>query len=120
MTLNAAIAMRGPDDFVAADSLEAEAARRLAAATPLMNAASPGARSFFDAFYRGASPEDVARYAPEDLATLAGLVYSHATERKAGETLVTLFEFRADAKTHARNETVLLAVNDDMPFLLDW
>ncbi len=107
------------DAAIAAGALGAEAAKRIAAATALMGSASPAAQNFLSAFYQGASPEDVARYAPEDLATLAGLVYSHATERKPGETLVTLFEFHAGTTTHARNETVLLAVNDDMPFLLD-
>jgi glutamate dehydrogenase len=107
------------DSADAAGRLDTEAAERLAAAAAMMTAASPGARTFFAAFYNGASPEDIARYAPEDLATLAGLVYSHAAKREPGETLVNLFEFHAEAKTHARNETVLLAVNDDMPFLLD-
>jgi glutamate dehydrogenase len=98
---------------------DAAGAERIAAATNLIKAAEPGLRAFFDSLYRGASPEDVARYAPESLAALASLVFTQTAQRKAGESLVAVFDFRAQGTASAHNETVLVAVNDDMPFLFD-
>jgi glutamate dehydrogenase len=98
---------------------DAIGAERIATAASLFNTAEPGMKAFFDAFYRGAPPEDVLRYAPESLAALASLVYTHTALRKSGETLVTMFDFHAQGRTSSHNETVLVAVNDDMPFLFD-
>jgi glutamate dehydrogenase len=98
---------------------DAAGAENIAAAASLIKAAEPGLKTFFDSFYRGASPEDVSRYAPESLAALASLVYSHTAQRKSGETIVALFDFHAQGRASAHNETVFVAVNDDMPFLFD-
>ncbi len=96
-----------------------DAAERLDAAAKLLKAAEPGVAEFFATLYRGAPPDDVNRYAPESLAALARLVFEHTATRKQGKTDVTLSEFRAQADDHVRNELVLIAINDDMPFLFD-
>ncbi len=98
---------------------DAAGAECIAAAAGLIKAAEPGLKAFFESFYRGASPEDVSRYAPESLAALASLVYAHTAQRKSGETVVAMFDFHAQGRASAHNETVLVAVNDDMPFLFD-
>ena len=96
-----------------------EAAERLDAAGKLLKAAEPGVAEFFATLYRGAPPDDVNRYAPESLAALGRLVFEKTATRKPGETAVTISEFRAQADDHVRNELVLIAINDDMPFLFD-
>ncbi|HEY5046832.1 MAG TPA: NAD-glutamate dehydrogenase [Rhizomicrobium sp.] len=103
----------------ASHSDDVVAAERIAAAASLMGAAEPELQTFFDSFFNGASPEDVTRYAPESLAALVSLVYAHTASRKAGESVVALFNFRAQGPISAHNETVLFAINDDMPFLFD-
>jgi glutamate dehydrogenase len=94
-------------------------AARIAAAANLLSAAETGLRLFFDSLFRGASPEDVMRYAPESLAALASLLYAHTASRTPGGTLVTLFDFHAQSAVSATNETIFVAANDDMPFLFD-
>jgi glutamate dehydrogenase len=91
----------------------------LAEAANLLRAGDPGLKAFFEGFYRSAAPEDLRRYAPESLAALASLVFTHTALRKPGETFVTAFDFHARGPASSRNETALLAVNDDMPFLFD-
>jgi hypothetical protein len=54
-----------------------------------------------------------------ELATLARLVFARVAERRAAESLVTLFNPREETKDYPKNETVLIAANDDMPFLFD-
>ena len=70
----------------------------------------------FDAIFRGAPPEDVTRYDAASLAALASLVFEATSSRAAGQTLVRLIPFVANG---SRSETILVAVNDDMPFLFD-
>ena len=119
MTSNLARAANPADAATVAEEDEAVATKHLAEATKLMKAADPVQKNFFDALYWGAPPEDVNRYTPESLAALASDVFTHSATRKPGDTLVDIFEFRAQGKSGARNETVLIAVNDDMPFLFD-
>ena len=102
-----------------ADGEEQGAASRIDAACALLNSDSPDLVAFCRSLYTGASPEDVARYAPESLSALARLVFDRCRVRKAGEMLVELFDLRVSENDHTLNETVLLAVNDDMPFLFD-
>ncbi|HEY1613646.1 MAG TPA: NAD-glutamate dehydrogenase [Rhizomicrobium sp.] len=104
------------DRIAATSDDEGLASARLAAARSLL--ADSDQLAFFDAFYRTAPPEDVARYTPETLAELARLIFEHSARRKAGETHVELFELPT-AGQKAPRETILLAVNDDMPFLFD-
>ncbi|HTW34137.1 MAG TPA: NAD-glutamate dehydrogenase [Rhizomicrobium sp.] len=98
-----------------ADPFDTEAAERIAAATALLKQAPQGLKQFFSAFFQGASPEDVCHFAPEALVALAEWIYAQTATRKTGEPLVILTE----SPVEPRNESVLLAVNDDMPFLLD-
>jgi glutamate dehydrogenase len=81
--------------------------------------ADPALLAFFEALYRNAAPEDVTRYAPQELAALVRLVFACATQHQPGTTLVRLFDPAAETKAYTRNETVLVAVNDDSPFLFD-
>ncbi len=121
MSPQAARAIRtdSADASNAASNVDAPTAAALAAASALLDSAEAGLAPFFAAFYRGAPPDDVLRYAPDSLAALASLVYSHSAQRKSGETLVQLFDFQAQTGGQPRNETVFVAVNDDMPFLFD-
>jgi glutamate dehydrogenase len=94
---------------------ENEAAERLA-----KGAKSAGADpSFYDTLYRNAAPEDINRYTPEALAALAGLIDKRLAARKPGNSLVDLFNPSAESKAYPENECVLVAINDDMPFLFD-
>jgi glutamate dehydrogenase len=97
----------------------ANAASRLEAAGKMLKAAEPGVMEFFQSLYRGAPPDDLNRYAPESLAALARVVFEATAIRKPGETHVSLAEFRAQADDYVRNELILIAINDDMPFLFD-
>ncbi|HUJ02901.1 MAG TPA: NAD-glutamate dehydrogenase [Rhizomicrobium sp.] len=101
-----------PDD-------DARAAARLDAALKLLKASEPGVTDFFQSLYRGAPPDDVNRLAPASLAALARLVFDETRRRKQGETLVAIREFRAETGEETRGELILIAVNDDMPFLFD-
>ena len=91
----------------------------IVAGRKLLKSGDPALTSFYDSLFAGAPPEDVARYAPESLAALAALVFEHSATRKTGETLVDIFSFNAQSESGARSESVLVAVNDDMPFLFD-
>jgi glutamate dehydrogenase len=105
-----------PEPPLSEDDLAME---RIEAAGALLRTGDPGPSAFFAALYRSAPPEDITRYAPESLAELAGLVFAHTARRKPGETLVELIPFRAQGRDSVHNETILVAVNDDMPFLFD-
>ncbi|HJW41553.1 MAG TPA: NAD-glutamate dehydrogenase [Rhizomicrobium sp.] len=96
---------------------EREAAERLAAGAKLPN--EPAARAFYDAIFGQASPDDLNRYAPEELAALAGLVQARALLHKPGASEVYLFSPRDEDKAYRENDTLLVAVNDDKPFLFD-
>jgi glutamate dehydrogenase len=98
-----------------ADPFDTEAAQRIAAATVLLKQQPAGLKQFFSAFFQGASPEDVCHFAPEALVGLAEWIYAQTATRKPGEPLVIL----AESPVEPRNESILVAVNDDMPFLLD-
>ena len=58
--------------------------------------ADPALLAFFEALYRNAAPEDVTRYAPQELAALVRLVFACATQHQPGTTLVRLFDPAAD------------------------
>lgn len=98
---------------------EREAEAKLDAAARILKSAEPGAADFSQALFGGAPADDLNRYTPESLAALARLVFERTKIRKQGETLVALCEFRAQHNGGTRNELVLIAVNDDMPFLFD-
>ena len=75
--------------------------------------------AFYEALYRNAAPEDINRYGAEALAALAKLVAKRLAARKPGNSLVDLFDPHSEDKAYPANECVLVAINDDMPFLFD-
>jgi glutamate dehydrogenase len=95
-------------------SAETEAARsarqRLADARNLLPADTALA-AFFDALYAGAVPDDVLRSRPDQLAALAVALWAELGKRAPGSIHVTALELGHD--------TVLVAINDDRPFLFD-
>ena len=101
------------------DEEDRRAAAHIAAGAALLKPSWPKLAEFFQALFRDAPPEDVTRFTPASLAELAERVFDRSKTRKPGETLVTLFNFRAEGEDLVRNETVLVAVNDDRPFLFD-
>ena len=96
---------------------EAEAQERLAAAAKLVR--QPGLNSFFETLYRGAAPDDVNRYTPEALAALARMVFARFGKHQAGACEVSLFCARDEDKAYGENDSILVAINDDKPFLFD-
>ena len=81
--------------------------------------ADPAFAAFFDALYRNASPEDVTRHSPGELMALARLVFAQAAAHAAGTTSVALTGPEREGAGDGRKESVLVAVNDDRPFLFD-
>ncbi len=67
--------------------------------------------SFFDALFAHAVPDDVLRARADQLAALAMALLAQAQAHKPGESLVNALE--------QGHETVLVAINDDRPFLFD-
>jgi glutamate dehydrogenase len=96
-----------------------EAAAHLSASAQLIGSQDPGLAGFFAAFTRYASPEDLVLYTGAELAALVRLIYAKATRRAPGTALVEAFVPRDEDREFSRGETVILAVNDDMPFLFD-
>src|SRR5215475_1893419 len=94
---------------------EDEAAERLAKGAKLQGKDS----AFYTALYANAAPEDINRYTPEALSALASLVMQRLSKREAGNSLVDLFNPSSESKAYPQNECVLVAINDDMPFLFD-
>jgi glutamate dehydrogenase len=91
----------------------------VAAACGILKSARPDLASFCEEFFAGAPPEDVARYEPASLAALVERVFERSAARERGTTLVDMFSLSAAQGDRTASETVLLAVNDDMPFLFD-
>ncbi|HEY5337553.1 MAG TPA: NAD-glutamate dehydrogenase [Rhizomicrobium sp.] len=96
---------------------EADAARHIVEARKFLK--DPAQAAFFDALFAGAPPEDIARYKPESLAALATLAFDRSAIRKPGESHIEIASFPAQSESGSRNESVLVAVNEDMPFLFD-
>ena len=96
----------------------AEAGAVLAAATHLIGTSDPLLSAFFSSFTRYAITEDIVRFTGAELAGLVGHVYRTSATRTPGRCLVETFDL-ADATDTARPEAILVAVNDDMPFLYD-
>ncbi|HEY4076460.1 MAG TPA: NAD-glutamate dehydrogenase [Rhizomicrobium sp.] len=68
-------------------------------------------QEFFDALFAGAVPEDLLRSTPQQLATLARVVWTQALARTPSAIDV--------AALAVNDETVLTGINDDRPFLFD-
>src|SRR5215510_1960524 len=75
--------------------------------------------SFIEQLYGRAVPEDVARYAPDDLATLAVRAYDFMAERKPGTPKIRCETIKLANSADRNSVTVVEIVNDDMPFLVD-
>jgi glutamate dehydrogenase len=94
-----------------AETLRAEAADLLKGDAELFG--------FFQALTGNADPDDITRLSASELAALSKLVLARAKTHKPGETLVSLFDPREESADYRHAESVLVAVNDDMPFLFD-
>jgi glutamate dehydrogenase len=96
---------------------ELDAQERLQSAAKLISDTT--LKSFFDALYAHAAPDDVNRYTPQALVALARLVIARAGGHRKGESNVALFTARDEDAAYGENDTLMVAVNDDMPFLFD-
>ena len=76
--------------------------------------------SFIEQLYGRVVPEDVARYGPDDLATLAARAYDFMAERKPGTPKIRCETIKLEHSADRNLVTVVEIVNDDMPFLVDW
>ena len=81
--------------------------------------AGPSAATFARAFLATAAPEDVISFPPETLARLALLARDLSASRPPGETLVRVFAPDPAADGFAYDGAIMVAVNDDRPFLYD-
>ncbi len=91
----------------------------VAAVCAILKTARPELSGFCEEFFSGASPEDVARFEPASLAALVQAIFERSSMRERSATLVDVFGLGATLGERPVSETVLLAVNDDMPFLFD-
>uniref|UniRef100_UPI002CCCF16A hypothetical protein n=1 Tax=Enterovirga sp. TaxID=2026350 RepID=UPI002CCCF16A len=88
------------------------------------SAMSAGDRVMDDSFrsllFSRVPAEDLAGFSASALATLADSAYAHlAQPRSGGQPVVALRNVTVEQHGKMRELTVLDAVNDDMPFLLD-
>jgi len=74
---------------------------------------------FIEQLYGRVVPEDVARYGPDDLATLAARAYDFMAERKPGTPKIRCETLKLQHSADRNSVTVVEIVNDDMPFLVD-
>jgi len=96
----------------------AEAAAQITASARLIGTGDPELAAFFTGFTRYASPEDLTYYTGAELAALVKLVFTRTRERRAGDCLVDIFDLLREG-AFTRRQTIVLAVNDDVPFLYD-
>src|SRR5258706_9410621 len=97
----------------------AEAAAHLAVSTQLIGTGDAELAAFFTGFTRYASPEDLIHYTGAELAALVKLVFARTARRASGASLVEIFDPASEDAVFTRSETVIVAVNDDIPFLYD-
>src|SRR5258708_35188893 len=97
----------------------AEAAAHLGVSTRLIGTGDPELAAFFTGFTRYASPEDLIHYTGAELAALVKLVFARTARRVPGASLVEIFEPGSEDPAFTRNETIIVAGNDDIPFLYD-
>ena len=91
-----------------------QATRRIAEARALLPK-DKATGEFFDALYAGAADDDILQAKPDMLAGLAKMALAEARKHVKGGIEVTLHP-GPDAKDP---QTILIAVNDDRPFLFD-
>ncbi|HEY4123829.1 MAG TPA: NAD-glutamate dehydrogenase, partial [Rhizomicrobium sp.] len=107
------------DAAIVARDDEAQAQARIADAGALLAKDKPELREFFAALTANVSPDDVTRLTPQALAALVRQIFERIETRKPGETLVAAFDPQSLDACYTRHDTVLVAANDDSPFLFD-
>ena len=95
------------------------AAAHLSASASLIGTENKALLAFFQSFTRRASPEDLVHFTGAELAGLVKQVFERSMRRIPGKSLVEVFEPSSSDPAFARRESVVLAVNDDIPFLYD-
>ncbi len=106
-----------PDNEVRHEA--AEAAAHLDASAALIDGSDPALVAFFAAFTRYASPEDLIHYTGPELAALVRLAFERSAARRPGAPLIAILDPGCENPAFAKRETIIVAVNDDMPFLYD-
>jgi NAD-specific glutamate dehydrogenase len=97
--------------------IETAAAAALVSATShLLGTDDPELAGFFAGFTRYASPEDLLHYSAAEFSALLRRIYSEVKQRRPGQCVVEFSDPATDRELK-RGETVLLAVNNDVPFL---
>ena len=103
------------------DGIQAEAAAAatlVSATSHLLGSSDPELAGFFAAFTRFASPEDLLHYSAAEFAALLRAVFARLKRRKHGESLIEFFGTAREPELK-RGETLLVAINEDIPFLYD-
>jgi glutamate dehydrogenase len=99
---------------------EAAAHRLVEQAGAALHGADPAIPADFAArLFAHAAPEDLVRYAAVDLAGLAGRAWHFLRERPADAAKVRCETLTLDGGGTRQAVTVIEALNDDMPFLVD-
>src|SRR5262249_24461071 len=96
-----------------------EAGDYLAAAAELLAKNDPALTAFFESFTRYASAEDLVQFTGAELAALVKAVHARTVKRLPEKSQVEIFARSAEDKAFAKRGSVVLAVNDDIPFLYD-
>ena len=97
-----------------ADPDQRTARERLAAARARLADNAP-LRDFFDALFAAAAPDDILRFTPDALGALARGIFAAAAEHRPGAIDVKLLA----GPDPREPEQLVVAVNDDRPFLYD-
>ena len=87
-----------------------------------MNASTPDSQSFAPfakRFFSGASPEDVAAFSAKAQQSIARLFFDAAAKRQPGESFLSVYTPDFEREGFAAPVTILAAINDDKPFLVD-
>jgi glutamate dehydrogenase len=99
-------------------SEQKDAASLIAAAEKLVAKNGPP-KEFVGGLFARAVPEDLIRYEPREIATLADAAWAFLAERTPGAPKVRVATPGTAAGERLKQISVLEIVNDDMPFLLD-
>ncbi|MEM9292833.1 MAG: NAD-glutamate dehydrogenase [Acidobacteriota bacterium] len=104
-----------------ADALKASLIDRTAALIHqrLDPSEAPFAERFLRAYYGPVAPDDLLAQRPQDLLGAVLAVWSFGRQREPGAPKVRLYSPRLEEHGWQSRYTVLEAINDDMPFLVD-
>lgn len=81
--------------------------------------AGPAAATFARTYLHTAAPEDVTAFSPKTLARFVALARDLSSARKPGESIVRVFAPTQAEDGFDFDGAILLAINDDKPFLFD-